>query len=271
MFIGKSILTLSYAAIATVALAQTAAQAPKPAGSKPADPKPAAKEDTLATTAFVKRFSLGVSLNVLALPQMKELGTSQQPSSILQVDSRTTPMGNRIGYGAWVQVRATSRFAVNVNGVLRRVKWEGTVDNYIGVDRPTTSFDDRQQINIDEKTKARYFDLYLMVRRFSRDHDEAGHRWFWELGPAVRQVNQITSQFTTRRGNESTCCDVTPREPANKWNKGFSAGFGGQFRDDFGITVTPQVRYTRWLDRTFDHLSIRTERNQLEGMVSIGW
>lgn len=276
MFIGKSLLILSYAAIATVAVAQNAAQAPKPAESKPATPKPAdakpaAEEEVLQGTAYIRRFTVGLSLNVLGLTPMKEAGTSQQVSDILQVNSSTTPKGNRIGYGAFVQLRVTPRFAVNVNGVLRRIKWEGTVDTFEGVDRPTTVQDDRRQTSVDEKTKARYFDLYMMVRRYSRDHDEEGHRWFWELGPAFRQVNQITTELTTRRGNERNCCDVTPRVPANKWSKGFSAGFGGQFRDDFGFTVTPQVRYTRWMDRSFDHLSIRTMVNQLEGMVSFGF
>ncbi|MBL8173464.1 MAG: hypothetical protein JNK48_02270 [Bryobacterales bacterium] len=270
MFIGKSLLTLSYAAVATVALAQTAAQAPKPEGTKPAAPKPA-EEEVLQTPVFVKRFSLGVSLNVLGLAPMKEASTSQQVSDILQVNSNTLPKGNRIGYGAFVQLRASSRFAINVNGVLRRIKWEGTVDTFEGVDRPTTVQDDRRQTSVDEKTKARYFDIYATLRRYSRDHDEEGHRWFWELGPAFRQVNQITTELTTRRGNERNCCDVTPRVPANKWSKGFSAGFGGQFRDDFGLTVTPQVRYTRWMDRPFDNLSIRTMVNQVEGMVSIGF
>ncbi len=264
MFIGKSLLTLSYAALATLAMAQAPAQAPKPA-----DPQP--EEEILQTTAYVRRFSIGVSLNVLGLAPMKEASTSQQVSDILQVNSTTQPKGNRLGYGAFVQLRATPRFAVNINGVLRRIKWEGTVDTFEGVDRPTTIQDDRRQTSIDEKTKARYFDIYATLRRYSRDHDEEGHRWFWELGPAFRQVNQITTELTTRRGNERNCCDVTPRVPANKWSKGFSAGFGGQFRDDFGITVTPQVRYTRWLDRPFDSLSIRTMLNQVEGMVSIGF
>ena len=91
------------------------------------------------------------------------------------------------------------------------------------------------------------------------------------MGPAFRQVNQITTSLTTRRGTETLCCDATPRVPANNWSKGFSAGSGGQFRDDFGITVSPQVRYTRWMDRPFDNLSTRTMVNQVEGMVSIGF
>lgn len=269
MSTGKTLLTLTYTAIATVALAQT--QAPAPAGAKPDGAQTAEERQVLRTKVYIRRIGAGVSLNVLGLAPMKEAFTSQQVSDVLQVNSSTMPKGQRIGYGAYVQLRVTPRFAINVNGVLRRIKWEGTVDTYEGIDRPTTPIDDRRLTSVDEKSHARYFDFYALIRRYSRDHDEEGHRWFWEIGPAFRQVNQITTQLTTRSGSSTVCCDVTPRVPANKWSKGFSAGIGGQFRDDFGITVTPGVRFTRWLDRPFDNLSTRTMVNQLEGMVTIGF
>jgi hypothetical protein len=41
--------------------------------------------------------------------------------------------------------------------------------------------------------------------------------------------------------------------------------------DPFGIRVVPEVRYTRWMGETWNMLSTKTSRNQIEAIISIGF
>ena len=42
-----------------------------------------------------------------------------------------------------------------------------------------------------------------------------------------------------------------------------------QFVDEFGIHVVPEVRYTRWINPTFDNLTTSSQRNQVEAAISL--
>ena len=48
-------------------------------------------------------------------------------------------------------------------------------------------------------------------------------------------------------------------------------GYGGQLIDQFGIRVTPSVRYTRWLGESFNSFSTISKRNQIEAIITIGF
>jgi len=57
--------------------------------------------------------------------------------------------------------------------------------------------------------------------------------------------------------------------PQHRSSVGVVAGVGVQFDDEFGIHVVPEVRYTRWINPTFDNLSTNTQRNQVEAAISL--
>jgi hypothetical protein len=64
---------------------------------------------------------------------------------------------------------------------------------------------------------------------------------------------------------------VTSYTSYHRTNIGATAGAGLIAKDDFGIIVSPEVRYTRWMGDTFGSNTLGTQRNQLEITVSFGF
>ena len=109
-----------------------------------------------------------------------------------------------------------------------------------------------------------------MVQYYGRDRHAARIRWFVEGGGVLRRVSNIRSSTdSTINFAATTCCDTTPAVPANHTARGAVAGGGAYFKDDFGIHIVPEVRYTRWLSQTFQSNSTGMQRNQVEAMVSL--
>ncbi len=110
----------------------------------------------------------------------------------------------------------------------------------------------------------------MTLRYYGKDRHDPGARWFVEAGGALRRVARVRTSITeTIDDGDLTCCKTIPATPARRTIRGVVAGFGVQVIDPVGIRVVPQVRFTRWGADTFSSFSTRTQRNQLEAMVSL--
>ncbi len=231
-----------------------------------ADPKQEARPN-----AYYRRITFGATLSVMGLDAIPAKTTSSITTSpALNALYTTTAASERIGYGGVVQVAITERFAVNVSLLMKRVGYTMNSDIFTGVDNPTTPIDERKHTVHNEDTRARLYDLPVMVQYYGRPRHSPRIRWFVEGGGVVRRVSNIkTSIDTTTNTAATTCCDVTPAVPANRNARGVVAGGGVYFKDDFGIHIVPEVRYTRWFTQTFQSFSTGMQRNQIEAMVSL--
>jgi|GEM_PF-594370 len=254
-------------------------EAPKEAQApKPAAPAPQGQPNQTGSTTqqapreksrmYVRRFSAGLMVSVFVWPQVKPGGLSQTVDTRLSISSDTTADNRRVGFGAVAQLALTQRFALAVSGTRHNTGFTASNTTIEGVDLAGTAQDDRRFTTNRDVVTARLFDFTGLLRRYSKDRDERGARWFFEGGASIRKVSQIRAARTT------TINDATPVEsqvtlaPAHKTARGVVAGLGAQFVDDIGIRVVPEVRYTRWLDRTFDNLSTRSRADQVQATVS---
>jgi len=221
--------------------------------------------------AYYHRISFGATLSVLGL-DMVPGKTSSNVTTSPAVDAiyTTTAGSKRIGFGGVVQLALTERFAVNVSLLTRRIGYKMNGDIFTGTDNPTTPTDERKHTVTNEDTRAKLYDLPIMVQYYNRDRHAARLRWFVEGGGVLRRVSDInTSIDTTINAGTTSCCTTTPIVPANRTTRGAVAGAGVLFKDDFGIHIVPEFRYTRWLNQTFQSNSTGVQRNQLEAMVSL--
>lgn len=259
-----------------VSLAQ---QAQTPQAEQPKPPAPAAQGENQTgstarqaprekTRAYVRRFSAGILVPVNIWPTVKAGGLSQTVDTRLSVESDTAPDNKRVGIGAIVQMALTQRFAVAVIGT--RVNTGYTVSNTTieGVDLAATPQDDRRFTTNRDVVTARFYDFSGLLRRYSKDRDERGARWFFEGGATIRKTSHMRAARTTTVNDATPVNTTVTLAPAHKSAKGVVAGLGAQFVDDIGIRVVPEVRYTRWLDRTFDNLSTKSRADQVQASVS---
>jgi hypothetical protein len=222
---------------------------------------------------YVRRFSIGATLNVTGLPSIPDNTTTVNTTTpALAGTYTTTGASPRIGYGVTGQVVLTSHFAVNASLFMHRVGYTMNRDEYLGVQDPTATIDTRTHVVTNEDTRARFYDLPLTLRWYSKSRYSPGGRFFAEGGGALRRVENIrTSIDTTINSGTTNCCDTTPITPARHTTHGFVAGMGGQFIDPFGIRVIPEVRYTRWQGKIFDAYSAGMQDNQVEAMLTLSF
>jgi len=252
--------------------APTPAPAPKQTpGAKPAQTaRPAPR--ILKPHAYVRRFSLGATLTVQGLSTIKA-GSYNLVTKTPPVDALYTTSNNsrRVGYGVTAQLALTERFALASGLYIRQIGYKMNTDAYFGVDDPTTVLvDERTYVVHNEDTRARVFDMPVLLRYYFKDRHEPGPRAFLELGGALRRTTDVSTWIDTSINSAApTCCDFTPASVHKRTTPGVVAGFGVQVTDPIGIRIVPEVRYTRWFNEPFHAFSTTTRRDQIEAIISL--
>lgn len=255
------------------AIVTVAQNAPAPAGQQPAPDAPEDAVERLEEKAYVRRFSAGISLNIAPFTVIAKQTNIENPPNVsppLFINSSVDPQGGRFGFGATLQVAVSDRLALTVQPGYRNVKFHGFIQEFVGVDNSSTLIDERVKTEINEDTSAVFFDVPVMVRRYSKSRFERGPRWFYEAGPVMRITRNVKTERATVLPNGTTVRDNVPL-PYNSNTLGFTVGIGAQFIDDFGIRAIPEVRYTRWFGQAFDNYQGNTRRNQIEIVMSFSF
>jgi hypothetical protein len=252
--------------------AQPDAQQNPPPASTPGSGTSSSSSSSAPAKRSERRFSGGATLSVMGLSLLKGGTSTIDNTSEISTEYQTKGASERIGYGLTLQGRITEHFYVNVSGLLRRTGYQltttvstTTTSTLNGISFPSTT-----TTSTHEDTRARLIDIPLLVRYYGLGKRPGSPRWFLEGGGSWRLANQIrTSIDSTDASGNVTCCTFTPAVPQHRSSIGAMAGAGIQFVDEFGIHVVPEVRYTRWVDPTFNNLTTRTQRNEVEAAISL--
>ena len=122
-----------------------------------------------------------------------------------------------------------------------------------------------------ERMRARFLDFPALIR-YAGPHFRWSKYSFYELGGALRYATNVRlSQAAVDGSGNYFCCAPASTTSIKRTTEGVVVGTGMSGRDDFGIIVSPEVRYTRWMGNTFSSPTIATMRNQLEVTVSFGF
>ena len=270
----KTLVALSVSVVLGVccALGQDAPQSPPPASTPTQGTSSSSSSSSSPAAKSERRFTGGATFSVLGLTQIKGDTSTINNTSEIATQYVTKGASERIGYGLTLQVRVTDHFYVDLSALLRRVGYQmtttvatTTTSVLNGVSFPVTT-----TTSTHEDTRARLIDVPFLVRYYGTGKRPRSPRWFLEAGGAWRLANDIrTSLDSTDESGIVTCCTSTPTVPQHRSSVGAVAGAGIQFVDEFGIRVIPEVRYTRWLEQTFDNLTTRSQRNQVEADISL--
>ena len=191
----------------------------------------------------------------------------------LNTQYQTSNASERIGYGLTAQARVKGRFYLDVSALLRRLGYQmnttvstTTTEVLNGATYPQVS-----TATTHEDTRTRLIDIPFLVRYYGVGKHPGSPRWFLEAGGAYRFTNDIRTIIDSYTSSSTTvtCCTTTPTTPKHNSTEGLVVGAGIQFTDEFGIHVVPEVRYTRWVQPTFESLSTNTRLNQVEADISL--
>jgi hypothetical protein len=146
----------------------------------------------------------------------------------------------------------------------------GSIYRFTGYDATDTLNDVNGTVFI-ERTRVRLIDFPLMLRYSGRKWNPSKYT-FYEIGGVIREgfSLQTTTNATDAVTGELGAAPTTGTTFKHTV-RGLVAGAGLIGKDDFGIIVSPEVRYTRWLGETFNSPIVGSQRNQLELTVSFGF
>ncbi|MFM2124953.1 MAG: hypothetical protein RL328_1404 [Acidobacteriota bacterium] len=236
------------------------------------DAPPADEVERLEEKAYVRKFSLGVSLNFTPFNLMGKQSNVEkiEAATPVEIDATADPKSNRVGLGFTAQFALNSRWAIAVAPTYRKFAFHGFLLRYEGIDNSSTFLDERAKYQINEDTTARYLDIPILARHYNKPRTESGSRWFFEVGPQMRMVSRVRMARDTVPPKGERFQDSIPL-PYKSNVLGFTAGIGGQFIDDFGIRAIPEVRYTRWMGYPFDSVHGTTRKNQVEIVLTFAF
>ena len=195
------------------------------------------------------------------------------PLKLLHTDSS----GNlQDSYGDSLSATNAGGFAgggVTVNARILKNYWlsVGAIYRYTGYNWSLITTDVNGDAFV-ERARIRLIDFPVMIKYTGRKFNPLHKYAFYELGGAFRDVMSHT--ITTNQseyGSSSVGLGVYSGTAYHRQDKGAMAGVGIIAKDDFGIIVSPEVRYTRWFGDTFGSQVIGTQKNQLEITVSFGF
>lgn len=246
--------------------------APKPAAPGAPKQEAPANQEVLKPQVYVRRFQAGATLTVAPMNPVATRDSSvfvQSPA--FDALYSTTPVAHRIGWGFTGQLALTERFALTANLLFRHAGYKASRDILEGVDNPNTIADERKHTVSNENTSVKFFDIPVAIRFYTKDRHTPGPRGFFELGGALRRVDKISTSISTTvtTATGETTTQSTTAAPYLRSIRGLVAGAGIQLIDPVGIRVVPEVRYTYWLNSTFNNLTTVSTRHQIEAMISL--
>jgi len=208
----------------------------------------------ISTSSEIPRFWAGISGSYL--PFKMEVVKSTTNATTGEILSSTAANG-QAGAGVTLNFRMFGSYWLNVGGIYR-----------------FSGYDTTDQINNStiylERTRARILDFPALIR-YNGPHFRLTRYSFYEVGGAVRYATDVKLTQAANNGTIYYCCAPPSTTSIRRMIEGVVVGTGVAGKDDFGIIVSPEVRYTRWMGNTFSSPTLATMRNQLEVTVSFGF
>ncbi|MCS7315818.1 MAG: hypothetical protein RMI94_11330 [Bryobacterales bacterium] len=222
----------------------------------------------------LERFAFGLRLRTLPferLSVMREgmaMQTTFSGTTAYDFNANTTSKSPVMGGGLAFEFRLAKRVRLSSELLFHRLRYESSTATYWGKDDPATGNDDRTQSSVREQTKARLWDLPVLVHyRGLRSSGPLSHVWVG-AGVAGRTISTIRTKAEIKKPDGSSSVQYNATAPARRTLAGIVVALGLRFVDDMNIKVMPEIRFTRWSGSTFSSFTTRSPRSQLEFGVS---
>ena len=218
-----------------------------------------------------KRFSFGIRGRDFPIREFGNMGSktvqtttyAPQPAPKDWLFSTTTK-SPFWGAGVAGEYYGGERWTITAEVMYNRVAYTQQTEVDWGVDNPATSFDEREHEFFTEDTKARLFDLPVLLHYRPVPAGSRFSKLYVSGGATVRYASKVDSFLTTISPSDITTINSQVVKPSERVIVGGTIGIGFRVVDDFNIKTTPEIRYTRWGGSTFSNQSTISPRNQIE-------
>jgi opacity protein-like surface antigen len=259
--------------------AQTAAQE-QPAAEQSAAKRPELKQPQLKPPAVrpqefgQRRWAIGGRAGFMFTDLMTSTGveTSQSNPPVITSTQSVSRSSALVG-GGTAQFSFTKRLTLVADVLYRKASFTTGYSLTEGEDDEDTSVDERDRTSMYTQTHADLWDVPIMLRYTDLPRGSRA-RSFFGAGVAYRRVGRIHSftEYTYDYGyreDDITTEDETPAVPERKSVFGIVAGAGVEVKAAGGLKITPEVRYTYWMNRNFVNSTVQNTKYQLEFILGL--
>lgn len=215
---------------------------------------------------FYKRFSFGVRAGGIPTKGMAPLereSSTQSPAENIKDFSNSA--ARRFTIGPSLHFALSDRAGINADFLYRRSGYDSGTTRYVrNADGSSGDF----RSGAYERTRADFWDIPVQARFYHQGPEESGPRWFGSAGLTVRTVTAIKTFSERINEKKLSDTDTVPVQPAHRSVPGLVAGGGLQVRDEVGLKVELEGRFTRWFQRIFDTNLNRMNLHQVEVLLS---
>lgn len=213
---------------------------------------------------FWRRFSAGVRASIVVLNLQNSASFASSPNTLTLVSSSLTPSSARFGGGATVEYAATPRILISADFLYQYFSYSSQVVTTV------TLADGTSQISSqNESTHARYYTVPILARYATLPARTASAQVFLGGGVSFRKISTVRTTTISNNPDGSSITGYTPRTPQKLSTFGAVATAGFRVKDEFGIRITPEVRFTRWFSDLFSSWPGRQRRNELEVIIGL--
>lgn len=246
-------------AIVAAALVAPSLRAQDTKSTPAAEPKPK-KDQHLITFGLGARFIVAGTVK-----GSTTTSTVTDPSSTINYSGSATAM--KYLYGAMLELRLNRHFSVVTEGVYHKVSYKEADTTTYNAPIPRGVL-----LNVaQEDTKARVFEFPVLLKFRNITSSGPLSHVFLSGGAAFRMVSNIKTTSTLTYSDSTTKTSTAAAVPNKRTAVGYAAGAGMRFTDELGIKVTPEARYTRWMDSNFKLPGVNFPKDQVEVGVSFSF
>lgn len=220
---------------------------------------------------FHRRFEVGVRAGYMPLDLMKDVNSTESFTNFappLEI-KRTSKTGAKQGtVGPSLVFRFDERWALGIDAMFRKAGYDEQVIVQTQVatgQTPTLRSRDYQ------RTRAHFWDIPVVVRYTKWQQDGFRPRVTGMAGVSTRFVTNIESFRESVNDKNQLTQTSAPITPANRNVRGATAGLGIEWRDEIGVRLSIEGRYTRWQKDVFNFGPTRTTRNQVEILLGFSF
>lgn len=217
-----------------------------------------------------KRNTVGFRLRGFPIGPLSQLGDKEEHvTGSIDWMSNTTSRCPSVSFGVMDEFKLSEKVTLTGEILFQRFRYTRVADTWWGTDDSSTTADERYHSIRREATKASFWDLPLLAHFEAFQVGRLPSKLWLAAGMTARAVSSVESTHEYLSEDGETTTDELRTLPNKRFLLGATVGVGFRFLDDYRTRVTPEIRYTRWLGRTFSSETTRTPVNQLEFGVGI--
>ena len=175
----------------------------------------------------------------------------------------------KIAFGPVFEMRLTKHLSLGAELSFHHAKYTQVTQVRSGKKDPNAGTDARPVATFTENTRATYWDIPVLMRYHNiRTSSIFGH--FYPLaGITFRHVGAINTSNEIINADASTDYNEKKAAASHGNQIGFTGGIGYRFVDELGIKILPEIKFTRWMNHSFEGLSYSSSPNQAQIGVGI--